>query len=173
MASVPVSAPTSTVSTSSKLPGKLNAAHASATARMNASPNSTVGKIGAYEQALVGKAPSVEDAAKALASLTNRDLTVKDIETLNSVLGIKDVKAEDVLGALDKVRNPTEEPSDTIATPAGDETVSPPTEVSATPATGETSTTSTDAQTTGSGTAPPGGTTTAAVSTSAATTVTP
>jgi hypothetical protein len=66
------------------------------------------------------------------ASLTSKELTVENIKALNALLGITDVKPEDVLSALDKVRNPTEEPTDTVESPPADGTATASTEPSQT-----------------------------------------
>ena len=76
-----------------KLPGKLNAAHASPTARLNAAPNSAVGQIAAYEKAKTeALASGDEEAIKAandmLGELTNKELDEKTIAALDDLLGI-------------------------------------------------------------------------------------
>jgi hypothetical protein len=115
----PLSATVKPSATTTSLPGKLNAAHASATAREHAAANSTVGKIADYERALTSETPNLDDAAKALASLTDKDLDARTIDALNSLLGIENVQADDVVAALGKARDSKDDPA---ATPADDAT---------------------------------------------------
>jgi len=116
-----------TVEEKSKLPGKLNAAHASATARANAAPNSAVGQIAAYEKAKTealasGDEEAIAEAEDMLRDLARKDLTAGQIATLDKMLGIEppapakdtgEVAGEDLAGS--------EAPVDEIAQdPAGD-----------------------------------------------------
>jgi hypothetical protein len=77
--------------------GKLNAAHASATARDNAAPNSAVGSIAAYDQemsaALAISDPTSRNAAivaarQRLALNSNKDLTPSAAARIDGMLGI-------------------------------------------------------------------------------------
>jgi hypothetical protein len=80
--------------------GRLNAAHASAQAMQNAAPNSTVGRINSYKTALEdGK---LDDAAEALAGVSNKAVTAEAVRSLNDLLGIT-VKDPEVTEIVEKV----------------------------------------------------------------------
>ena len=86
-----------------KLPGKLNAAHASPTARLNAAPNSAVGQIAAYEEAkkaalLSGDEEEIQAANDLLKELTNKEIDEDTIAALDDLLGI-DAPADDLAQA--------------------------------------------------------------------------
>lgn len=67
--------------------GRLNAAHASPTARANAAANSTVGQIAAYEQAaLVG---DVQAAAESLAMAANKTVDTSVVKAVNELLSLE------------------------------------------------------------------------------------
>jgi hypothetical protein len=77
--------------------GKLNAAHASTTARENAASNSTVGSIATYDKemsaALAIRNPTARDAAivaarQKLALNSNKDLTPTAAARIDGMLGI-------------------------------------------------------------------------------------
>ena len=74
------------------LEGRLNAAHASATALAHASPTSAVGQIAAYKEAmkdyLSGDEQGLEAAANALAGVANKGITAQTVTDLNAVLGL-------------------------------------------------------------------------------------
>jgi len=77
--------------------GRMNAVHASATARQHAAANSTVGLIAAYEKALSvseGTEDQITDAdiseaAKALAALSKEGVPEEPVALLNEKLGLE------------------------------------------------------------------------------------
>jgi hypothetical protein len=67
--------------------GRLNAAHASATAREHAAPHSAVGLIGQYADAIA--AGDLEAAAAALAAAANKDIDLAVVGAVNDLLDIE------------------------------------------------------------------------------------
>jgi hypothetical protein len=77
--------------------GKLNAAHASATALDHANPNSAVGEIATYEDQMnaamglndpAAKSAAITAARQQLALSSNRQLTSSAISKIDGMLGI-------------------------------------------------------------------------------------
>lgn len=78
--------------------GRLNAAHASATARANASPNSAVGLLGQYEAAVNAARDATSEEERAdleqaaieiLGQAANKELNEEVTTAVNSLLGIE------------------------------------------------------------------------------------
>ena len=72
-----------------KLPGRLNAANASAQAMQRANPNSAVGQIAAYKDLMLASTVDVEAAAKALSKVANKSLSLKTVQDLDARLHVK------------------------------------------------------------------------------------
>lgn len=68
--------------------GRLNAAHASPTARANAAPNSAVGQIASYERDV--QEGDLESAAASFAEAANKDIVEPVVHAVNQLLGIDD-----------------------------------------------------------------------------------
>lgn len=66
--------------------GRLNAAHASDTARAHAAPNSTVGRIAAFGNAL--EAGDIEAAAEALADAANKSISPDVVSATAGLMGV-------------------------------------------------------------------------------------
>ena len=78
--------------------GRLNAAHASATARANASPNSAVGLLGQYEAAVNAARDAISEEERAdleqtaieiLGQAANKELNEEVVSAVDALLGIE------------------------------------------------------------------------------------
>jgi hypothetical protein len=72
-----------------KLPGRLNAANASAQAMQRANPNSAVGQIAAYKDLMLASSVDVDAAAKALSKVANKSLSIETVQELDARLHVK------------------------------------------------------------------------------------